>query len=47
LFDAGQVVAAGQAAIRVARLGEKDAVGAIPETRVGRDNTGSARLSLR
>jgi RND family efflux transporter MFP subunit len=46
LIDAGQVVAAGQAAIRVARLGEKEAVVAIPETLVGRAKTGSARVTL-
>jgi RND family efflux transporter MFP subunit len=46
LIDAGQVVAAGQAAIRVARLGEKEAVVAIPETMVGRAKTGKASVTL-
>src|SRR3979411_104762 len=36
LIDAGQVVASGQTAIRVARFAEKEAVGAIPETLVRR-----------
>jgi RND family efflux transporter MFP subunit len=46
LVDAGQVVASGQPAIRVARLGEKEAVVAIPETLIGRAKTGTARVSL-
>lgn len=46
LIDAGQVVAAGQAAIRVARAGEKEAVVAIPETLVGRAKAGQASVSL-
>jgi RND family efflux transporter MFP subunit len=46
LIDAGQVVASGQAAIRVARLGEKEAVVAIPETLVGRAKTGTASVTL-
>jgi RND family efflux transporter MFP subunit len=46
LIDAGQVVAAGQAAIRVARFGEKEAVVAIPETLVGRAKSGVATVSL-
>jgi RND family efflux transporter MFP subunit len=46
LIDAGQVVAAGQAAIRVARAGEKEAVVAIPETLVGRAKAGNASVSL-
>jgi RND family efflux transporter MFP subunit len=46
LVDAGQVVASGQPAIRVARLGEKEAVVAIPETLIGRAKTGAARVSL-
>src|SRR5712672_4620618 len=36
LIEPGQVVAAGQTAIRVARFAEKEAVVAIPETLVGR-----------
>lgn len=46
LIDAGQVVAAGQAAVRVARAGEKEAVVAIPETLLSRAKTGSASVSL-
>src|ERR1700732_1214761 len=46
LIDAGQVVAAGQTAIRVARFAEKEAVVAIPETLVGRAKDGVAAVSL-
>jgi len=46
LIDAGQVVAAGQSAIRLARLGEKEAVVAIPETLLGRAKDGIASVSL-
>jgi RND family efflux transporter MFP subunit len=46
LIDAGQVVAAGQTAIRVARFAEKEAVVAIPETLVGRAKEGVATVSL-
>ncbi|UZE48870.1 efflux RND transporter periplasmic adaptor subunit [Rhodopseudomonas sp. P2A-2r] len=46
LIDAGQVVAAGQTAIRVARFAEKEAVVAIPETLVGRAKDGVATVSL-
>src|SRR5712675_3225277 len=46
LIDAGQVVASGQTAIRVARFGEKEAVVAIPETLVGRAKDGVASVSL-
>lgn len=46
LVDAGQVVAAGQAAIRVARFGEKEAVVSIPETLVGRAKEGKASVTL-
>src|SRR6202049_5040576 len=46
LIDAGQVVASGQTAIRVARLGEKEAVVAIPETLLGRANEGTATVTL-
>ena len=42
LIDAGQVVASGQTAIRVARFAEKEAVVAIPETLVGRAKDGVA-----
>ena len=38
---AGQVVAAGQTAVRVARFAEKEAVVAIPETLVGRAKDGA------
>src|SRR5712672_2417431 len=46
LVEPGQVVAFGQTAIRVARLGEKEAVVAIPETLVGRARSGVATLTL-
>jgi RND family efflux transporter MFP subunit len=44
--EPGQVVAPGQAAIRVARLEEKEAVVAIPESLVGRLANGRATVSL-
>src|SRR6202047_5437757 len=46
LIDAGQVVASGQTAIRVARFAEKEAVVAIPETLVGRAKDGAATVTL-
>src|SRR5215467_4452053 len=46
LIEPGQVVAAGQTAIRVARFAEKEAVVAIPETLVGRAKAGVASVSL-
>src|SRR6476620_4902207 len=46
LIDAGQVVASGQTAIRVARFAEKEAVVAIPETLVGRAKSGVATVTL-
>src|SRR6478672_3289633 len=46
LIEPGQVVAAGQTAIRVARFGEKEAVVAIPETLVGRAKSGKASVTL-
>jgi RND family efflux transporter MFP subunit len=46
LIEPGQVVAAGQTAIRVARLAEKEAVVAIPETLVDRAKHGKATVSL-
>ena len=46
MIEPGQVVAAGQAAIRVARLGEKEAVVAIPETLLNRAKSGVATVSL-
>ncbi len=44
--EAGQVVAAGQTAIVVARLAEKEAAVAVPETMVKRVETGEAKVSL-
>src|SRR5512139_1610974 len=44
--EPGQVVAAGQGAIRVARFAEKEAVVAIPETLVGRAKSGVASVTL-
>jgi RND family efflux transporter MFP subunit len=46
LIEPGQVVASGQTAIRVARLAEKEAVVAIPETLVDRARTGTATVAL-
>jgi RND family efflux transporter MFP subunit len=46
LIDAGQVVASGQTAIRIARFAEKEAVVAIPETLVGRAKDGTASVTL-
>jgi RND family efflux transporter MFP subunit len=46
LIEPGQVVAAGQTAVRVARFAEKEAVVAIPETLVGRAKDGVATVSL-
>ena len=46
LIDPGQVVAAGQTAIRVARFAEKEAVVAIPETLLGRAKEGTASVSV-
>jgi RND family efflux transporter MFP subunit len=46
LIDAGQVVSAGQTAIRVARFAEKEAVVSIPETLLGRAKDGVASVSL-
>ena len=46
LIDGGQVVASGQTAVRVARVAEKEAVVAIPETLVGRAKDGSASVTL-
>ena len=44
--EPGQVVAAGQMAIRVARLEEKEAVVAVPEALVDRLGKGTAKVSL-
>jgi len=46
LIEPGQVVAAGQAAIRVARLAEKETVVAIPETLLSRAKSGEARVTI-
>jgi len=46
LIEPGQVVAAGQSAIRVARFSEKEAVVAIPETLLGRAKDGVASVTL-
>jgi RND family efflux transporter MFP subunit len=46
LIEPGQVVAAGQTAVRVARFAEKEAVVAIPETLVGRAKSGAATVTL-
>src|SRR5215210_1124715 len=46
LIDPGQVVAAGQTAIRVARVAEKEAVVAVPETLVGRAKDGVASVTV-
>ena len=46
MIEPGQVVAAGQAAIRVARLGEKEAVVAVPETLLNRAKSGVATVTL-
>jgi RND family efflux transporter MFP subunit len=46
LIDAGQVVASGQTAVRVARFAEKEAVVSIPETLVGRAKDGVATVTL-
>jgi RND family efflux transporter MFP subunit len=46
LIEPGQVVASGQTAIRVARLSEKEAVVAIPETLLGRARSGVATVTL-
>jgi RND family efflux transporter MFP subunit len=46
LVEPGQVVAAGQSAIRLARFAEKEAVVAIPETLVGRSKSGVASVTL-
>lgn len=44
--EPGQVVAAGQSAIRVARMEEKEAVVAVPEALVDRLRKGEAKVSL-
>src|SRR6185312_6435075 len=46
LVEPGQVVAAGQAAIRVAQLAEKETVVAIPETLLTRAKSGEASIVI-
>src|SRR5262249_44803986 len=46
LIEPGQVVAAGQAAIRIARSAEKEIVVSIPELLVARARDDGARMSL-
>jgi len=46
LIEPGQVVAAGQTAIRLARLAEKEVVVAIPETLLTRAKSGEAQVSI-
>src|SRR3954466_16361013 len=46
LIEPGQVVASGQTAIRIARIAEKEAVVAIPETLLGRAKDGAASVTL-
>jgi len=46
LIEPGQVVAAGQPTIRVARLAEKETVVAIPETLLARASSGKASVSI-
>ncbi|HKS83874.1 MAG TPA: efflux RND transporter periplasmic adaptor subunit [Pseudolabrys sp.] len=46
LIEPGQVVAAGQTAIRVARLAEKEVVVAIPETLLSVAKSGHARVAI-
>jgi RND family efflux transporter MFP subunit len=46
LIEPGQVVTAGQAAIRLARLAEKEVVVAIPETLLTRAKSGEAQVSI-
>src|SRR6516225_1101647 len=46
LIEPGQVVSAGQTAIRVARLAEKEVVVAIPETLLARAKSGDAQVAI-
>jgi RND family efflux transporter MFP subunit len=46
LIEPGQVVASGQAAVRVARLAEKEVVVAIPETLLARARSGEAQVAV-
>ncbi len=45
-IEPGQVVAAGQAAIRIARLDEKEAVIAVPEAQIAAVRSGGATITL-
>jgi RND family efflux transporter MFP subunit len=45
-IEAGQVVAAGQAALRVARMAEREALIAVPESLVERVRDGQAKVAL-
>lgn len=45
-IEPGQVVTAGQSAVRVARLAEKEVVVSIPETLLARARSGDARVSI-
>lgn len=44
--EPGQVVAAGQGVVRIARIAEKEVVVAVPETLVARAQSGDAQVSL-
>ncbi len=44
--EPGQVVAAGQGVVRIARIAEKEVVVAVPETLVARAQSGKAQVSL-
>ncbi len=46
MVEPGQVVSAGQSAVRIARFSEKEAVVAIPETLLGRAKSGVATVTL-
>ena len=46
LIEPGQVVTAGQTAVRLARLAEKEVVVAIPETLLARAKSGEAQVSI-
>ena len=46
LIEPGQVVSAGQIAIRVARLAEKEVVVAIPEMLLARAKSGGAQVTI-
>jgi RND family efflux transporter MFP subunit len=46
LIEPGQVVASGQTAVRIARVAEKEAVVAVPETLLARARDGAASVTL-